>query len=365
VAGEWSYYAGKLNGEGGIVGIVELPDFKVGSIDTAMSAPSTWRGTIDSEVKELRGLNGRPILEPWNAVIMAEASGQLRGLGIYRRPTFNGRNWDLDVIGLSGYPLDMPYDGEIEFVKADPLDMFRHAWNHLQTRPGGNLGVSIGTTKSPILVGTPTPADATGSFDEGPRKWNWWDTHNLGQEIDSLARETPFDWVEQVSWNVNTPTCHIALGYPTIGGRSTHRFVLGENLATEPTATGSDFVNETWVVGNGEGRARIRGRAGITDGRIRRVKVIEDQDERSLASANSRASRMLSMTRGQLVIDSIEVYDHPNAPLAAIELGSEYPLYAETDHALIDDVVRVVGKSESPDATDKATLTVIRPGVIE
>jgi hypothetical protein len=365
VAGEWSYYAGRLDGDGGIDNIIELADFTIGSVDQGLSTPSTWRGSIDTEVKELKGSNGLPILEPWNTVLMAEASGLLRAMGIYRRPTFNGRNWDLDVIGMSGYPIDMPYDGEIEFIAADPLDMFRHIWNHLQSRPRGNLGVTIDSTASPIRVGTPTSTTDTATFDEGPRNYNWWDTHNLGAEIDSLSRETPFDWVERVSWNGNTPACRIELGYPTIGDRKIQRFVLGENLATEPTVTGADYVNETWVVGNGEGRARIRGRAGIADGRVRRVKVIEDQDERSLGSANSRAARMLAMNRGQLVVDTIEIYDHVNAPLAGIELGSEYPLYAETDHAVVDTFVRVVGKSESPDATDKATLTVIRPGVIE
>jgi hypothetical protein len=365
VAGEWSYYAGRLTGDGNVTDIIELSDLKVSQVDRTLSAPSTWRGSINTEIKELKGNNGRPILEPWNSVIMAEAAGHLRAYGIYRRPTFNGNTWDLDIIGLSGYPLGMPYDGEREFVREDPLNIFRHIWDHLQSRPYGNVGVTIDDTTTPVRVGTPASTTDVGAFDSGPRKLNWWDTHDLGAEIDGLARETPFDWVERVEWNVNQPSCRIETGYPIIGDRKTLRFVLGENLETAPSVTGGDFVNETWVLGNGEGRARIKGRAGIADGRIRRIKVVEDQDERALARANSRAARALAMNRGQLVIDTIEISDHPNAPISEIELGSEYALYAETDHALIDDFVRVVGIAESPDATDRATLTVIRPGVIE
>lgn len=356
-AGDWNFLAGRLQGDGSIEIIeTELP-LSVSSLDYNLSSPSAMDGTIENEVKRLKN-HGRPVFEPWNTVIIAEASDTIRGMTIYQKPTFNGRSWTLDQIGFPGYALNMPYDGDKSFIDADPLDMFRHVWEHLQSFPQGNLGITVDDLKSPVRVGTP---EVEGDSNSGPRRWSWWDMLNLGPEIDKLAKETPFDWIEDIYWLGDQPRCHIRLGYPTIGGRDDGlRFVLGENLATEPTITESDFANQVWVLGAGEGRDRIRGMTGTTDGRLRRVRVRDDKSIPDQLRADMTARDELRLMRGELMVDTLEVYEHPNAPLRSIELGNEYPLYAETDHVTIDAYVRVVGKKESPQTSDQATLTVVR-----
>ncbi len=357
MVGDWNILAGRLQGDGSIDIIeTELP-LDISSIDRNLSAPSTMDGTIQNEVKRLK-IRGRPIFEPWNTVIIAEAAGLIRGMSIYQKPDFNGSVWTLNQIGLSAYPIGMPYDGSVSFMDTDPLDIFRHIWTHLQSLPGGNLGVTVDSLSSPVRVGTP---EIENDRDSGPRKLNWWESTNLGSVIDEYSAGTPFDWLEKVYWDGDRPHCHIGLGYPTIGGRKDNmRLVLGENLATEPGITEADYVNQVQVRGAGEGRDRIRGYAGIADGRLRRVRTVDDKGIANVQVANQRASRELNSTRGQLMVDVLEVFNHPNAPLEAIELGDELPLYAETDWATVDDFVRVVGKSESPQRSDVATLTVVR-----
>jgi hypothetical protein len=357
-SGDWNFLAGRLDGDGFIEIIeTELP-INVTSISRTLSAPSGMDGTITNAVRRLKN-NGRPVFEPWNTVLIAEAAGLIRGMSLYLKPSFNGPAWELDQIGLSGYPQGMPYDGEASFLATDPLDIFRHIWDHLQGWPAGNIGVTIDrSVHSPVRVGTP-PQE--GDNDSGPRKLNWWETTNLGGVIDDLAKETPFDWVERVYWDGDQPHCHIDLGYPIIGTRKDqYRLVLGENLATVPGVTEADYYNGVLAVGAGEGRDRVRGWAGVADGRIRRVRSVDDKNLADAAQATARARAELNTTRGHVLVDTVTVFDHPNAPLEAIELGDELPLYAETDHIDVDAYVRVVGKDEAPQTSDQAVLTVVR-----
>lgn len=356
-AGDWNFLAGRLDGDGGIDIIeTELP-IEISSINRTLSTPSSMAGTITNSVKRLKA-DGRPIFDPWNTVIIAEAAGLIRGMSIYQEdPTFSGNKWELPLVGLSAYPINMPYDGAQSFTDTDPLDLFRHIWGHIQGFPGGNLGITLADTTSPVRLGTPT---REGDDESGPRNLNWWETTNLGSVIDDLAKEAPFDWLETYFWDGEQPRCHLNLGYPTIGGRKDTTLVLGENLASIPSITERGSHNQAWTLGAGEGRDRIRGYAGMNDGRIRRIKVIDDKGMSNKTRADSRAREELNGSRGQLVVDTVEVFNHTNAPLEGIELGDEMILAAETDHVDFYDWVRVVGKDETPQRDDVATLTLVR-----
>lgn len=366
-AGDWNFMAARLDGGGGIEIIENELPIEIDSIESRLSAPSALSGTISNSVKRLKN-GGRPVFEPWNTVILAVADDVIRGMGAYAdEPSFNGANWELDVVGLSGYPQGMPFTGVKSFLATDPIDIHRYIWDYLQALGGGNVGVTLDrTTHSPVRVGTPAVDDDTAVDDSGPRVLTWWETLDLGAEIDSLATDTPYDWVERSYWGDDgTPMCRIDFGYPQIGGRDARRrLVLGENLATDPTVGQAGTASVAYILGSGEGRDRVRGQAGVYTGKVRRAVVVEDANYRTEAAANRAATRYLSRVQGEFTVSSIDVYDHPNLPLATIELGNEYSLYAETDWAEVDTFVRVVGKSEDPLQGDRATLTVVRSEVL-
>lgn len=360
MAGDWNILAARISGDGYFdIVETELP-MTISDISRNVSAPSTMDGTISHGLKQYKN-QGRPVFEPWNTVLIAVSDDQIRGLTLYRRPTFDGSAWKLDQIGLPGYLIGLPYDGEERFSNADPLDIYRHIWAHAQGHANGNLGITIDGLTSPVRVGGDGTVVVDDTQAEKPRELNWWSTTDLGKTVDDLSRETPFDWLEQVGWDGDQPHCHIALGHPTIGGRKDQlRFVLGENLADVPGVGEADYVNGLWTLGAGEGRDRVRGYAGVTDGRLRRAQTYEDKSLTGTAQANAVAAERLGLSRGQFTVDSVEVYDHPNAPLAEIEPGDEVPLYAETDWVTVDQYVRVIGISESPQKSDRAVLTVMR-----
>lgn len=366
-----NYLAARLDGAGNIEIIESDLPLDISTIDRRLSAPPSLSGSITNEVKRLK-VGGRPIFEPWKTAILVEEDGQLRGGGIYRKPTFDGAVWRLDVAGFTSYAQGTRYDGAEYFVGEDPLNIFRHIWTHIQAQPKGNLGITVDPLTSPVKVGTaleqvqfqaetqPGVRELV-SFEAGPRKLNWYQTFDLGREIDDYAKETPFDWEERLTWLGDEPDVHIALGYPQIGGRRDHmRLVLGENLATEPTLSAEDYASEVFVLGAGEGRDRVQGRAGRPIDGLRRTKVVEDKSIKSVAAANALADRTLSGLRGEVFVEQLEVHDHPNARLEGIQLGDEIPLYAETDWYEVSGYARIVGRADSPGRTDVATLTVVR-----
>jgi hypothetical protein len=366
---DWRYLAERLTGDGaGEIFESELP-IEVESLSENLSAPPTMEGKITGQVKRLLASDGRRLLEPWGTAIYAVAGDEIKAGCIFKGSTFNGATWDIDTVGFTGYPQGMPYDGESNFVGADPLDIYRHIWTHLQAQKNGNLGITVDSLKSPVRVGTPatttefeTSSGEGVAFESGPRKLNWWETKDLGEEIDSYAKETPFDWLERHFWEGSTIRHHIDLGYPRIGSRRDDLtgFVYGSNLNTEPSITEGEYANQVYALGAGEGRDRVRGYAGVTDGRLRRARVIENKGDRSVQAAKSRASDSLKATRGDLVVEELSVIDHPNAPLRGIHLGDEVQLYADTDWATVDQWVRVVGRRTRPGVDDVATFTVVR-----
>lgn len=373
MAGEdWNILAGRLSGDGGVDSLIgELP-IKISSIDRSLSAPSSMSGTISNEVKRLKRDDGSLILEPGRTLLIAEASGVIKGMGIYQKPRFEGANWSMSAIGLPGYAIGMPYVGETSFTFEDPLNIFRHIWDNIQSQPHGNLGITIDDLLSGQKVGTVTEdvefqtgAGTNVNFEAGPRKLNWYSTFDLGGEIDKYAKATPFDWLERNYWDGDQPHCHIHLGFPQIGVERGHpRLELGVNLAAIPSVTNAEYFNEVVVLGAGEGRDRIRGYAGVNDGRLRKVKIVDQKSIDKLADANALAAATLASLRGEFVIDTVEVWDHPDMPLESFELGNEYPIFGETEQVVMDDYVRLIGRSDVPGGEEKATFTLLRPGVI-
>lgn len=365
---EWRYFATRIGGGGEVTLESDLPLSGV-EITEQLSGPDALSATITPEVARLKAPDGSLVIEPWNTFIWAEASRSVRGGGILVGADLDGPALSLDVMGLAGYPQGMPYVGGRSYVGADPLQVVRDVWQHLQGSPGGNLLVEVDGTVSPVRVGTPprTASFTTGageevSFDSGPLVLSWWTTEDCGRLIDQLAQDTPFDYRTSHAWNGDVLEHRLELGYPRLGRRRADlRFRLGENIFEIPPITedGEGFANSVQVLGAGEGRDMVRGVAALADGRLRRVATVTDKTVRSVRAATLRAQRELARRQNIRDVRQVVVSEHVHAPIGSWRVGDEIQVVADTGWASTDLWHRVVATTIRPEQ-GTATLELVR-----
>lgn len=169
--------------------------------------------------------------------------------------------------------------------------------------------------------------------DGGAYKLEWWDSPDIGDEIDNLARETPFDFTESHAWNADrTDITHtVTVHHPRAGRRRADlAFTLGENVTeiADPVRDGDRFANEIIGLGAGEGAGSLRRTTAVRDGRLRRPYVLAAKDV-------SKATRLDALIRDErirrqqpLTIPSITVRDHPHAPIGSWQLGDDIEVRA-------------------------------------
>jgi len=371
----WRYIAQRIDGEGpGVYLDWDVPLFDVQHTDV-LSGPCQLNASIPVEIGRLKAEDGRPLLDEWGTIILAEVDGRLEdgGAFIVVNSEFAGPDWSLSCLGFSTYPKGMPYTESWYGVGVDPLDVYRRIWSHLQAQPGGNLGVVLDGTTSPVRIGTQlenvqfqTQAGQMVAFEAGPKKLAWYVTDDLGNEQDSLAKDTPFDYHEKTTWldkDAGTFEMRIELEYPRRGRRLDNRFAVGENIHQTPTVsrTGDDYANGVMVLGAGEGRDMVHTLVqGPRRGRLRRVATVSDKECNTLAKATARANRELA---SRLLIEDVTqvvISDHPHAPRGSYRVGDEILIVIEDDWVSATLWFRILAIGSTPDGSSDATVTIKR-----
>lgn len=366
----WRYIAERLDGNGGGSVIdLDLPLEDV-EITKTLSGADSIDATISPVYKRLMGPDGLPILKPWSTAVYAEYDGDIRAAGILSDSPAEGPKLALDFVGFVGYAKDMPYTGAGWYgVQVDPLEVVRFIWNHIQSQPGGNIGLQVSTLATSVRVGTQlTEAEYDSqegpyTYQSGPYKLADYQDHDLLSNINTLASDTPFDFTERHVWDGDIIRHHLDFGYPKIGRRQENlRFTLGENIFTSPgiDLSGDDYASSVLVCGAGDGPAMVRFLypAAPVDG-LRRIAVVSDPSITNLNTAVSRGKAELAWRKSLAEVTEIEVHDHPHAPLGAVSVGDEIYLGARDDWAEFTGWVRVTQISYKPD-TNTAVYTISR-----
>jgi hypothetical protein len=362
MADGWRYIAERITGDGpGRFLSWSLPITNPKLTDV-LSGPPQFTGTIDHAQARLLGPDGLPLLLDKATAIYAERDREIRGGWILQNTSeTEDEQLEIDASGFCGYPTDKPYLDEYSAVDVDPADVVRRIWEHLQTFPGGQLGMTVGDTTTAVRIGTPK---VEGDDTTGPFEMNYWSTDDLGAVIEELAKATPFDYHERHAWNADrTQILHfLDIGYPRLGSRRDLRFVLGENITLSPVTTfgSQEAANEVVVLGAGEGRDQIRASAAVRDGRIREVATITDSHIQTQTDAENRARRELGARQGMATISQLHVRDHRLTRVGSWSVGDDIRVLADTAWAPLDMWVRIVGSEISPDDGDDAVLTVRR-----
>lgn len=335
----WNYFATRLHGDGTETLIAnEIPLDSVQVTDD-LSGPGGLTSTIAPSIARLTEANGEPVFKPWQTAIYAENDG-IRGGAIIADITEDGETLKLDAVGFSGYAKDRPYLHDATPVamgiNADPADLFRFLWNRIQAWPGCDLGLEIDDTTTPIRIGEEEKdvSFQTGdgqdvSFTSGPIVYSYWDTTDIGKELDDLAKDNFEYRVEHTL--VNGVVKHfLRIGYPTVGRRRNDlRFVVGENLYVIPTISwdGNEFATDIQVLGAGEGRKMVHYLASNrSPGELRRIVAREYKNAKNMTQARNYGRKEIKRYATGRTITSVAITDHPNAPLGSYQVGDEIRL---------------------------------------
>ncbi len=315
----------------------------------SLSGAGALRGTISPDVGRMRAPDGRLLLEEWGTLIYAEVDGDIRWGGIVISSQFENEKWTVEAAGFATYPHGLVYPGDLSTYTVDAFDIVPNIWAALQALPDSDLGVTIRKFGAPTLrIGVapfteyknangdwgPTPIDGaeTRTNPGDPYELRWWDSKDCGQEIDTLAKQVPFDYIETHAWNGNTISHHIDLHWPRAGRqRDDLSFVQGSNVlnVVSPSIDGDDYANEVVGLGAGEGSAIVRRVVAVRDGRLRRSKVYTDKSVTDTARMDALIADELAWRRNTLEINSITVRDHPNAPIGSWQLGDDILVEAD------------------------------------
>ncbi|MFF0481979.1 hypothetical protein [Streptomyces sp. NPDC004435] len=359
-----------------------------------LSGPGSLTGTIEPEYARMRGADGQPILQEWATKLYLEVDGHIRWGGIVTKTSYEGSKATIQAEGLSCYPHGIPYesymisgqlitpkdpfagkdknhDGWVDGKKGtqrvppppkpyggpriDAFDAFRNIWAHVQSRPYGNIGLTIDQHDHGEKLGA-----ADGS---SPWELAWWDNPDCGSTLDTLTRTIPFDWREDHSWATsdgNEISHRLRLGRPRLGGkRHDLRFAGDENIVAiaRPEGMGDDYANEVVVLGRGEGRKMARAQIARFDGRLRRVTTVTDKTLVSPTALRRRGELELAGRTKALQIPSIQIVDHPNARFGSWALGDDIRVQVHVPWVGDLDVWhRIVADEISADGTVTLTL---------
>ncbi len=317
-------------------------DIQVSDLSWSLNGPGSLKATCSPDVGQFRAVDGSLLLDEWSTLLYIEDEyQQIRWGGILVSSTFEGSTWSLEAAGFSTYPHGIPYGGIINEIGIDPATVIESIWANLQQQyPNGNLGVIVRGDKTTVKLGTPATTYMVGKdnkdakqVEAAPYMLSWWDAKDSGQEIDDLAKNTPLDFVEQHAWLPGDVIEHkIVIGFPRLGTRRTDLvFEGGVNILNTLafSHSGDDYANEVVAIGAGEGALAIRTTAAVTDGRLRRPYVLSAKEQADANRLATMAQSELNLRKGLLEIPSIDVVDHPHAPIGSWQLGDDILVTAE------------------------------------
>lgn len=287
----------------------------------ALSGPGGVFGKIDRELFNAVADDGLPLFDEWSTALYAEEQGQIKAGGIISKIIDLGTTRTVEASGFAAYPRGIPYAANyLPNDFPDPTDVFKHVWEYVQDFPNGNLGVTVNSPETWMVL-------TNGS---GPFTMRDFEYRDCGDTLDQLAQATPFDFLEQHSWGDDDHTVidhRIEVAFPRLGRkRDDLRFADGENVVefTHIEPRGDQYANDVYVYGRGQGSAMQRARSTAIDGRrLRRCAVVSlsahgDTGYLKKRAAEERAARNLNVD-----IPELRVKDHPNARITAINPGDD------------------------------------------
>lgn len=243
-------------------------------------------------------------------------------------------NMKVEAQGPSGYAKGIPWLDNYNPIAVDPFEAAARIWNHIQTQTNGNIGVILEPASSGTVLlpgfgwdGTTLNLEFFAFFVRAA------DFRDCGDEFNKLARDIPFDYLENAAWNSDYSAIikRITMAYPRRGHQRTDlTFRFGENVLNGTAATQAEisWVSDVIVRGWFPGSIYSSTLSNADPHRFRRVIKEEDAKLNSKERAAAWGVRKLARRQIPNYWSSIEIdMDHPSAPFGTWELGDD--IYVE------------------------------------
>lgn len=234
----------------------------------------------------------------------------------------------LEAAGFSSYAKGLPWLVNWNPIAVDPFEIVEQIWNHIQSYSKGNLGVTVYPTSSGMQM---LPGF---SFNNEQYIQDFFaifirevDRNDCGDYINKLARDIPFDYFEESSWNTGKTAISkkIRLAYPSGGVNQTDLvFRLNENVVSAKQKVEAEIQ---WVSGismKGWFPQKQYYSEFINADPDRYRRVIDESDVRIDSNERAAAWAHRKLTRRQVphYYESINIDPyHPNAPFGSFDVG--------------------------------------------
>ena len=355
----------------------ELPVSEDFQYTEQLSGPVVMQGSFRPELIQVQELG----LDGYAYWLHVEINQEIRASAILLPPQYQESEMSFSAEGVSAMPHYHYFQSVYRQIQVDPFSVVRSLWNYIQSQPESDLGVIVSNNSSPARLGEPattettvTTADdgttttTTRQIPEKPYELLWWEATNIGEELDTLSGQVPFDFVERHSWNADrTDVLHfIDLGYPRLGVARPNLLFNEENIleavpVQEPEDT---YASAVLVIGAGDGEDTIRGYAAQSYGdRIRKEVTVTDKTIKTVERANARALSELAFRRGRTFEASEIVVNayHPNAPIGSYSIGDDIQVQIEVPWLMVSHTswYRIISIQNKP-SSDKVRLGLAR-----
>jgi hypothetical protein len=309
------------------------------SVLQVLSGPSSIGFKVHPKMPSVQapGTNGPIQFKPYGHIIHAvkedvHGDEKIWASGIFQPSDIDPDSGVMSVkcTGFSDYAKGLPWLENWNPIAVDPFEIVARIWTHLQSYTNGVMGSGI--TVYPTTSGTQMLPGFSFQNEEFVQDFfaifiRAVDRNDCGDYINKLARDIPFDYFEEATWNPSTRMIDkaIRLAYPKGGvDQSDIIFRLGENVsaATQKAESEINWFSDITYKGYFPGKEYSATISNPDPTRLRRVMdetdLHIDSNERAAAWANRR------LTRRQIpyYFESIDVSPyHPNAPFSSYNIG--------------------------------------------
>lgn len=333
--------------EEGRTGTILTRDLKVMNpqVMRRLSGPCAIEFDIHDKEPSVQGI----VFKPWGHWCHVEAempSGtrKIIASGLYKPSEVDPEKGMLHAAfeGFSGYVTKIPWLQNWNPIAVDPFEIFDHAWKHVQSYSNGNLGVvpysldEDGVSKvippvsnTQLLPGVSLQVAQGADFilEFFAIFIRAIDFTDVGDYLNKLARDIPFDYFEESEWNEDRTAInkYIQLAYPRGGVlQSNLAFRMGENFLRGKTRIESEIEYASDVIIRGWFPGKVYSSTISNDmpTQYRRTILEEDVNINSVERSAAWAHRQLTRRQFPNFWESINInIHHPNAPFGTWDVG--------------------------------------------